>query len=213
MITFAHIASILTATVVATSVGAGASAYALRNTVPPRVELETYRKLDVTRVASVAPPARLIIPSLNIDSTIEMAGRTQGGAMESPSNFRDVAWYKEGARPGEDGSAVIAGHLDNALGLSGVFKNLDMLTVGSYVYVETSSGEEMRFRVMRVAEYPYDEVPTRELFERDGGVYLNLITCAGEWLQKHKTYDHRLIVYTEYAPEGRSSGEFFSAER
>jgi len=198
MTILAHIASIGISIVVAVSVGIGASAYVLRDT-PSK---DTYQQTSVARVAFAAPPTRLIIPMLEIEATIETVGRTQGGAMESPSNFRDVAWYKGGARPGEEGSAVIAGHLDNAFGLSGVFKDLDTLTIGSYVYVQTASGEEMQFRVIRVAEYRYDEVPTRELFERDGGMYLNLITCSGVWLQEHKTYDHRFIVYTEHVPDG-----------
>lgn len=205
MTTFAHMAAILVAVTVATSAGVGMSVHVLRSThVPGIIAANSYPQMGV---ALVAPPSRLIIPDLRIDTIIESVGRTQDGAMESPSNFRDVAWYKEGARPGEDGSAVVAGHLDNALGMSGVFKNLDTLSTGSYVYVQTALNEEMRFRVMRVAEYPYDEVPTRELFDKDGGIYLNLITCSGSWLREHKTYDHRFIVYTEYAPEGQMIGE------
>lgn len=195
------IQSIFIAVAVAVSVGMGASVYVLRGTSSVVVLEDTTHQIGFVETTLGGLPHRLNIPSLKIDAVIETVGRTPEGAMESPSNFRDVAWYKNGAQPGQVGSAVIAGHLDNAFGIPGVFKNLKTLTVGGYVYVENTSGEEIRFRVLRVATYPYDEVPTRELFDRGGGVYLNLITCAGAWLWKDKTYDQRFIVYTEYAPE------------
>lgn len=207
MITSAHTASIFITVVVAMGVGISASAYMLRDATPPRIAEAAQQHMNTVGTASVALPVRIIIPTLQIDTPIEIVGRTEDGAMQSPSNFRDVAWYKEGARPGENGSAVVAGHLDNALGIAGVFKNLDTLSVGSYVYVQTISGQKKRFRVMRVAEYRYDEVPTRELFEKSGGKYLNLITCSGSWLWKDGTYDQRLIVYTEHAPEGYGGEE------
>jgi LPXTG-site transpeptidase (sortase) family protein len=144
-------------------------------------------------------PARLMVPSLGIDAPIEPVGRTPEGNMGSPTSFTGIAWFKEGVIPGQKGSAVVAGHLDNALGRAGVFKNLEALRLGDEIVVETASGELLRFKVIRMAVYPYD-APPEGLFTRSDGVYLNLITCTGEWLQEAKTYDGRLVVYTELVP-------------
>ena len=144
-------------------------------------------------------PARLIIPSLSIDARVQHVGRTAAGLMGDPSNFTDVAWYKNGPAPGQEGSAVIGGHLDNALALNGVFKHLSDLKVGQEVEVQTAVGKMLHFRVTRTEIYPYDKVPLNELFTKTGGAYLNLVTCNGTWLPKQRTYDHRLVVYTELA--------------
>jgi hypothetical protein len=44
------------------------------------------------------------------------------------------------------------------------------------------------------------EVSPYVLFERDDRPRLNLITCAGSYVEKLGTYDARLIVYAVLAP-------------
>jgi sortase (surface protein transpeptidase) len=140
-------------------------------------------------------PVRLLIPDLHINTLIQQVGRNAEENMRAPTNFTNVAWYEGGPQPGAEGSAVIAGHLDNALGLNGVFKHLSGLQVGQSVEIQTVAGGILNFRVVDIEEYPYTQVPG-ELFTKTGGAYLNLITCAGVWLPQEKTYDHRLVVYT-----------------
>lgn len=193
-----QIAPIVIAVMTMLMVASTAVAYALKSTDVPNIEVPLpFSPTETLQNNPAAIPLRLTIPSLSIDARIEPIGHTTAGNMASPSNFRDVAWFREGVRPGEAGAAVIAGHLDNALGLSGVFKKLHELREGDDVYVHTASGEDLRFRVMSTEEYPFDAVPVHELFQKEGGAYLNLITCAGKWIRDRKTYDRRLIVYTE----------------
>jgi sortase A len=142
-------------------------------------------------------PDRLIIPSLAIDTKVTEVGVTKSGNMASPKGFKDVGWYKYGPVPGARGSAVIAGHVDNALALNGVFKRLDELKADDDLYVRDASGKEIHFKVMAVETYPYDKAPAERIFNATDGYKLNLITCAGTWNQALKTYDKRLVVYTE----------------
>lgn len=142
-------------------------------------------------------PARIIIPSLNIDASIQHVGVNAKGSMASPNNFSDVGWYKYGTTPGDVGSAVIAGHLDNGLGIGGVFKDLERLTPNDDIYIVTESGARLHFVVSHIQEYPYTEVPLEVVFNQKDMERLNLITCTGIWISKEKTYDKRLIVFTE----------------
>lgn len=142
-------------------------------------------------------PARIIIPSLGIDAEVQDVGITAEGNMGVPSNFTDVAWYKYGTAPGGAGSAVIAGHVDNGLGLSGVFKRLGELEVGDEVSVERRDGTRLTFIVTGTRSYPYTEVPTEIVFNPSGSARLNLITCEGSWVKSEKTYDQRLVVFTK----------------
>lgn len=142
---------------------------------------------------------RLIIPRLDIDAPVQEVGLTAGGNMGSPSNFTDVGWYKYGAVPGQMGSAVMAGHLDNGLALSGVFKHLEKLTIGDDVFIATKGGQRLHFVVTDIGRYDYKEVPTEKVFTRDDVPRLNLITCSGDWVRSDKTYDERLVIYTSLA--------------
>ncbi len=140
-------------------------------------------------------PARLQIPSLNIDANVQRVGIAKSGSMAVPSNFTDVAWYRLGTVPGFVGSAVIDGHVDNGLSLAGVFKHLSDIQVGDEIDVITASSSIKKFVVSEVAVYPYKEVPLERLFNASDQARLNLITCEGAWIKGEKTYDQRLVVY------------------
>lgn len=144
-------------------------------------------------------PVTLRIPRLDIDTDIQQTGVNAKGDMGVPTNYSDVAWYKHGTIPGQRGSAVIDGHVDNGLGLAGVFKNLGKLTRGDDIYVVTKTGRELHFVVEEVVAYPYKLVPLERLFSRTDDARLNLITCGGNWIKAEKTYDERVVVYTRLA--------------
>jgi sortase (surface protein transpeptidase) len=142
-------------------------------------------------------PERLKISKIGVDANVQQVGLTAKGNMGVPTNFTDAGWYKYGVAPGEIGSAVMAGHVDNALGLDGVFKHLSDLRPGDEITVSSVSGKELTFKVTRVESYPYDQVPAEGIFNDGSGAHLNLITCDGNWVQPAKNYDRRLVVYSD----------------
>ncbi len=148
-------------------------------------------------VASSSLPSRLLIPALNINAAVQYVGVNAEGNMRAPSNFTDVAWYKYGAVPGMKGSAVISGHVDNGLALAGVFKHLSDLRVGDDIYITKADGGKLHFVISDIEIYPYDAVPTNILFNQNDTARLNLVTCDGAWVAGQKTYDHRLVIYSE----------------
>lgn len=150
-------------------------------------------------LAPADEPARLVIPALGIDVRVEHLGMNASGSMDAPAAFSDAGWYKYGSVPGQPGTAVIAGHLDNGLGLDGAFKRLGRITVGDRVVVETKGGEEVAFIVSSIESYPYEKVPEEEIFTESGPSRLALITCGGSLLYAQRTYDHRLVVMAELA--------------
>lgn len=142
-----------------------------------------------------ALPMRLLIPAIGVNAKVQRVGVTASGAMGVPNNFTDVAWYKYGTVPGNTGSAVIDGHVDNGLALPGVFKHLSDVAVGDEVDVETASSTQVRFVVDEIERYPMDAVPLTYVFARSDAARLVLITCTGAWVPKGRTYDTRLVVY------------------
>lgn len=145
--------------------------------------------------ASPASPVRLMIPSINVNANIQYVGITPKGEMEVPNNSVDVGWFKIGSRPGEKGSAVIAGHIDGENGDSGVFANLYKLKDGDKLYIEDDSGITTSFvvRERRIYNPGYAE----EVFSSNDGAHLNLVTCDGVWDGIKKSYSKRLVVFAD----------------
>lgn len=140
-------------------------------------------------------PVRLRIPSITIDATIEHVGVTPAGIMGVPVNASNVAWFDLGPKPGEVGSAVIAGHFDGADGKNAVFTNLNKLKNGDELFVENDKGEVTVFVVQ--GSGIYDPGYADEVFSRNDGIYLNLITCDGVWDGSKKSFSKRLIVFAK----------------
>lgn len=148
--------------------------------------------------AVVANPTRLIIPAIGVNAFIESVGPLSNGDMAIPSQnpWEDTGWYDLGPRPGEQGSAVIDGHLDRPGGYPAVFWRLRDLHPGDDVQVLNSNGKRLHFQVTRIALYAPQTAPIQDIFGNKGGTYLNLITCAGDWIPSEHQTTFRLVVYT-----------------
>jgi sortase A len=154
--------------------------------------------LLATSLPGVLTPARLKIPSLGVDAGVETVGKKADGTMGTPQNFDNVGWYSLGAKPGEAGTSVFAGHVNNALMKQGVFENLSKIKKGDYVTVSDASGRSKVYRVSTVSEYAPD-APTEQLFSASGPSRLVLITCDGDWVPADHSFDKRLVVVADAA--------------
>lgn len=166
--------------------------------VPP----ESAQAAEITHEDDVPVPelpVRLVIPAIEVDAFVQYVGLddTGNGEMAVPSNFTDVGWYKHGVRPGMQGSAVIAGHLNGKHIPEAVFYNLHKLEVGDEVIIMSAERIEDVFRVVHVQSYDFDAATEEVFVSMDGTARLNLITCGGNWLNEAEIYDTRTVVFTE----------------
>lgn len=163
------------------------------------VSAALYPSSDDITEASADYPATLSIPSLGIEAAIQRVGVNAKGNIASPSNYRGVAWYSKGTVPGGVGSAVIAGHLDNSLGLDGVFRRLADIKAGDPVYVKDSNGKVLEFTVTKIRYFEYDDPSLSNIFLKEGDRrLLRLVTCGGAWVPEQRTYNKRVIVTAEF---------------
>lgn len=148
-------------------------------------------------LASTTPivPTRLKIPSIGVDAPVEQVGNTPAGAMATPKNFVDVGWYSPGATPGAEGSAVFAGHVNNALTKAGVFEHLSQVKIGDTIAVSDSANKTLIYVVTEIGEYPAEGAPAASIFSSSGPSQLVLITCDGSWDSGARSFDKRLVVY------------------
>ncbi len=143
-------------------------------------------------------PVRLEIPAISVNAAIEPVGVLASGDLETPAAhpWVDTGWFASGPVPGEKGSAVIDGHLDRPGASPAVFWYLRDIHVGDEVLVVNAQGKTKHFRVTNVAFYSPQAAPLQEIFGNDSGNYLNLITCAGDWIPSQHQTTLRLVVYT-----------------
>lgn len=151
----------------------------------------------ITLQASVENPVRLMIPAIKIDAVIEQVGLTPEGRMDAPKGPTTVGWFLQGPRPGEEGSAVIAGHSGWKNNTPAVFDNLDTLRPGDTISVGDEKGMVTTFVVREVRNYKQYDESTDVFTSPDDKVHLNLITCEGVWDAALENYPDRLVVFTD----------------
>jgi sortase A len=145
---------------------------------------------------AVNEPARLIIPSIGVNASVQSVGlsKTGSGAIGTPSNFTDVAWYNRSPVPGDSGIAIIDGHLDGRTVPEAVFYHLADLTEGQNIYVQDRAGVQQRFIVTGRQVLPND-ADTSSIFARTDTPQLVLITCTGDWIPEKHEYSDRVVVF------------------
>jgi len=148
--------------------------------------------------ADDAAPLRLRVPSAGIDAALSAVGLDDGGALVPPDAPGRAGFFVDGPAPGEQGPAVIAGHVDSPSGPA-VFYRLRDVAVGDPILVERSDGSTARFVVTRVARHPKSAFPTGEVYGPTPGAELRLITCGGEFDRAAGSYRDNVVVYARAA--------------
>ncbi|MFH0831015.1 MAG: class F sortase [Parcubacteria group bacterium] len=143
-------------------------------------------------------PVRIKIPAIDVSASIEYVGVNADGLMDITENPETVAWYEPGTRPGEVGSAVMAGHYGTWKDASGsVFDELHTLKKGDKVYVTDKKGASATFVVRESRRFAPDAETTEFFTSQDGKAHLNLITCEGSWNDASQSFSLRLVVFTD----------------
>lgn len=161
----------------------------------PTVATRSARLADL-RDEPRAEPRRLTIEAIDIaGAPIDPVGVTEAGDMEIPTDIQRIGWYDYGASPGEDqGSAVLTAHIDSRTQGEGIFYHLDAVDPGDAVEIEMSDGGTRTFVVDEVRQIPKVDLPTGDLFRRDGPPQIALITCGGEFDTSSRHYEDNLVV-------------------
>jgi hypothetical protein len=153
--------------------------------------------------AEVIPAVPLLvrIPAISVDAVTVPVGLEVDGSMEIPSDVATIGWYEPadglGVRPGQTGTAVLAGHVDSRTQGAGAFYSLRDLAVGDRIEVVHEDGTTSTWRITKVTQYRKDELPIEEVFVWSGPPRLALITCGGAFDWTARSYTDNLVVYAE----------------
>ena len=147
---------------------------------------------ESTVIAAGPRPVGLRLSGLGVAAGVDEVGVDTGQRLEVPAVDR-IGWYRFGARPGEAGATVLAGHVDFG-GEAGVFWKLRESRIGDEVEVELEDGSTRTYVVTDVTLYDKTELPNDELFRRSGDETIHLITCGGTFDRIQRSYRGNVVV-------------------
>lgn len=178
-------------------------AIAVPGIVVPTTTPAATTSVPVATQSTNGSPARLRIPSLNVDAGFQFNGLKSDGTMEIPDNITDIGWYTGSPRPGEKGNAIVTGHVAqirrSVVTKPGVFFNLSQLRQGDTLFVQNDKGVTTTFVVRESRLYDPNADATDVFTSKDDRAHLVLITCEGTWNQDLLSYSQRLVVFADAA--------------
>ena len=145
-------------------------------------------------------PVRLAIPAIGVSAPIIPLRLNEDGTTQTPDNVTDTGWFAPGPEPGEQGAALIIGHVDSYRG-PGVFYHLRALQRGDLITVVSRDRRRLRFVVTGSEQAPKNHFPTRLVFARTKRPALRLVTCGGSFDRSTGHYVDNYIVFAHLAAQ------------
>jgi LPXTG-site transpeptidase (sortase) family protein len=145
---------------------------------------------------AASAPVRIEIPAIDVDAPVMRLGLASNGSIQVPplSNHNLAGWYDGSVTPGQPGSSVIIGHVDNVTGVS-VFFYIKTLRPGDLVKVERADGSTAVFEVDGVQKAVKTDFPTEAVYRNVAYPSLRLVTCGGPFDSATGQYLDNIVVY------------------
>ncbi|MFF5402486.1 class F sortase [Streptomyces misionensis] len=142
-----------------------------------------------------SPPLRIRIPSIRVNAPLMGLALTPSGSLDvPPAQDKNLAgWYEAGTMPGETGTAVVAGHVDNKEGPA-VFYDLGALKRDARIEIDRRDGTVADFTVDAVEVYAASAFPDRKVYGAARRPELRVITCGGGY-SKTTGYQGNVVVF------------------
>ncbi|MGP9017180.1 class F sortase [Streptomyces sp. BR1] len=144
---------------------------------------------------SFSAASRITIGAIRIDAPVIEVGLDQDGWVQAPppDDPNLAGWYQNGVAPGQRGTAVMVGHVDNTRGPA-VFYGLGSLKKGNHVEVTRADGHIAVFEVYGVEVYDKNNFPGARVYGDTGHPELRVITCGGGFTRA-RGYDGNVVVF------------------
>lgn len=144
-------------------------------------------------------PGRIRVPAIQVDAPVMAVGLDAEGWVDAPppEDPNLAGWFTGGVTPGEKGTAVVVGHVDNHQGPA-VFYGLGALQKGHHVEIERKDGKTADFEIYGVEVFAKNDFPGDRVYNSKGTSELRVITCGGGFTQQDG-YDGNVVVFARLA--------------
>lgn len=132
---------------------------------------------------------------LNLGTTAQ-----QAIAVPDQAHADQAGWFTGSPIPGQDGLAVILGHVISDAGPA-IFYRLADVKLGNQVHVTTANGKVLIFTVYRVATYPKNNFPTDTVYGNTTGPELRVITCGGVFNATTGHFLNNTVLYARLSSQ------------
>ncbi|MER6958155.1 MULTISPECIES: class F sortase [unclassified Streptomyces] len=142
-----------------------------------------------------AEPDRVQIPAIQVNAPVMAVGLDADGWVGAPppEDPNLAGWFTGGVSPGEKGTAVVVGHVDNQLGPA-VFYGLGALKKGNRVEVARKDGKTAIFEIYGIEVFEKNNFPGDRVYASKGAPELRVITCGGGF-SKANGYDGNVVAF------------------
>ncbi|MGW7283811.1 class F sortase [Streptomyces sp. NPDC054844] len=140
-------------------------------------------------------PDRVGIPAIQVDAPMMPVGLDAEGWVGAPppEDPNLAGWFTGAVSPGEKGTAVVVGHVDNQQGPA-VFYGLGALKKGNKVDVHRQDGKTAVFEIYGIEVFEKDDFPGDRVYASKGSPELRVITCGGGF-SKQNGYEGNVVAF------------------
>ncbi|GAA2773982.1 MULTISPECIES: class F sortase [Streptomyces] len=144
-------------------------------------------------------PDRVRIPAIQVDAPVMPVGLDAEGWVDAPppEDPNLAGWFTGAVTPGEKGTAVVVGHVDNAQGPA-VFYGLGAMKKGNRVEIQRKDGRTAVFEVYGIEVFAKNAFPGNRVYSSKGTAELRVITCGGGFSQQNG-YDGNVVAFARLA--------------
>lgn len=138
---------------------------------------------------------RIRIPAIQVDAPAVPVGLDMEGWVDAPppQDANLAGWFSGAVSPGEKGTAVVVGHVDNREGPA-VFYGLGALEKGNHVEVRRRDGKTAVFEIYGIEVFEKNDFPGDRVYGDTGDPELRVITCGGGFSQQNG-YDGNVVAF------------------
>ncbi|MEV6120608.1 class F sortase [Streptomyces sp. SID8352] len=142
-----------------------------------------------------AVPNQVRIPAIQVDAPVMPVGLDADGWVGAPppEDPNLAGWFTGAVAPGEKGTAVVVGHVDNQQGPA-VFYGLGALKKGNRVEVGRQDGKTAVFEIYGIEVFEKDDFPGDRVYASKGAPELRVITCGGGFT-KQNGYEGNVVAF------------------
>ena len=166
--------------------------------------------VEITPVPTVAPtgapvatpsptpyikpvPVKIYFTERKISADIVTVAKDEDGRMDTVDSASLTAWYEPGPAPGEEGNALVNGHVRWSK-VAGTFSILPSLKEGEEVVFEFADGSTKAFTVSYTVYFNFDDPAANQMMDMSGETRVTLISCYGEMNHEAHTSEQRVFV-------------------
>ncbi|GGS20603.1 class F sortase [Streptomyces aureoverticillatus] len=138
---------------------------------------------------------RIRIKAIRVDAPMMAVGLDAEGWVDAPppDDPNLAGWFTGAISPGEKGTAVVVGHVDNQRGPA-VFYGLGSLKKGQRVEILRRDRRTAVFEIYGIEVFDKNNFPGDRVYANGGTPELRVITCGGGF-SKRNGYDGNVVVF------------------